>query len=568
MHAGSAHEPPRFSVVLRDAEDQVLKHGILPSFSGSYQREAPSYEVLVVAGRERRAAIERLLPALGVPARFLPADDPSRWLDVGFEAAAGDSLLLGAVPAIATPTLLASAHAALDTYRDSLLIVPTFELEVGQNDVFALWLSVFRWPAQAYALVDNVTSAVLGPPRSRWLDPPASIGTIIGTREVVQRACTPSGSTGRRFPTDGQSLTGIARVQLVGDGLAAPRRATAPVAVAAASEPAPPASIDPDLGYFGTIHDPTAEHHPLTERIDRAQRPSLSVIVIVHDMQREAPRTLYSLTPAYQRGMAVEDYEVLVVENGSKAPLDEAAVRRVAPNVSYHYLRDPPPSPAYAINYAAARATGDVLAIVIDGACLLSPGVLTTGLLPFRAFSEPVVVTRYFVLGPGLQRTTVLKGYDQAEEDRLLARIGWPLDGYRLFEISSPLTFLGGPTDNWFTRWFESNCLFVSRALYEAIGGCDERFDYPGGGSLNIDLFLRACDHPNSQPVELIGEGVFHQVHGGITSNTSPDDAAAKTLLYEQQYRNLRGKPIAGTKKSFFFLGRLDNPATRWKMEG
>lgn len=49
----------------------------------------------------------------------------------------------------------------------------------------------------------------------------------------------------------------------------------------------------------------------------------MSLVVIVYDMQREAPRTLQSLTPEYRHGMAVDHYEVLVVDNGSPMPLGQ-----------------------------------------------------------------------------------------------------------------------------------------------------------------------------------------------------------------------------------------------------
>ncbi len=65
-------------------------------------------------------------------------------------------------------------------------------------------------------------------------------------------------------------------------------------------------------------------------------KPMLSVIVIVHDMRREAPRTLFSLSPGYQQGVAAEEYEVVVIENGSADPLLAKEVERIAPNFRYH----------------------------------------------------------------------------------------------------------------------------------------------------------------------------------------------------------------------------------------
>ena len=54
----------------------------------------------------------------------------------------------------------------------------------------------------------------------------------------------------------------------------------------------------------------------------RASEPDISVIIVVHNMTREAPRTLYSLSAAYQRDIAPDDYEVIVVDNGSHPLFD------------------------------------------------------------------------------------------------------------------------------------------------------------------------------------------------------------------------------------------------------
>ena len=43
----------------------------------------------------------------------------------------------------------------------------------------------------------------------------------------------------------------------------------------------------------------------------------LSVVVISYNIPRELSRTLYSLSAAYQRGIRREEYEVLVIDNGS-----------------------------------------------------------------------------------------------------------------------------------------------------------------------------------------------------------------------------------------------------------
>ena len=121
--------------------------------------------------------------------------------------------------------------------------------------------------------------------------------------------------------------------------------------------------------------------------------PRLSVIVVVYNMSRAAPRTLRSLAPDYQVGMSAEDYEIILVDNGSPQPLREEQVTSLAPNVRYLPLDNPPPSPAYAINRAAAEARGEVIALMVDGAHMLTPGVLQRGRSLFDAMTNPLVVT-------------------------------------------------------------------------------------------------------------------------------------------------------------------------------
>ena len=87
-------------------------------------------------------------------------------------------------------------------------------------------------------------------------------------------------------------------------------------------------------------------------------------------------------------------------------------------------------------------------------------------------------------------------GYDQAYEDRLFEQIGWPTDGYRLFEIGH---FIGDR--DWFDGVWESNCLFVPRRLLEQVGGFDEGFAMAGGGYANLELYERLASTPGVRVV-------------------------------------------------------------------
>src|SRR5262249_49010379 len=92
-----------------------------------------------------------------------------------------------------------------------------------------------------------------------------------------------------------------------------------------------------------------------------ADAVDLTVVVVFFNMQREAARTLLSLSRSYQRGLEEIDYEVIAVDNGSRADqrLGDDYVRSFGPEFRYLDLgADASPSPTVALNRAAAMAHG------------------------------------------------------------------------------------------------------------------------------------------------------------------------------------------------------------------
>lgn len=288
------------------------------------------------------------------------------------------------------------------------------------------------------------------------------------------------------------------------------------------------------------------------------RRPKLSLIVIVYDMGREAPRTLRSLALPYQTGLSADDYEVIVMDNGSPVPLGESVVTACGPQFRYHYVRQALKSPAQAINQGVAMARGKYVGIFIDGARIASPGLLAMALQAFELYTDPIVATLGWHLGPELQQKSVLKGYDQATEDRLLDSIGWPQDGYRLYEIavlaaSSYKGHLGAPS--------ESNALFMRKKTFGALGGYDPAFDLPGGGLLNLDFFIRALERTVSPYVMLKGEGTFHQIHGG--ASTGKAEVKDRFKEWAAQYLQIRGRPWKHPERDAIYLGEVTEAARR-----
>jgi cephalosporin hydroxylase len=268
------------------------------------------------------------------------------------------------------------------------------------------------------------------------------------------------------------------------------------------------------------------------------------------------------LSRSYQRGVQDLDYEVLVIDNGSDADQSLTAdlVTSFGPEFRLLELEGvAQPSPVVALNAGIAAAQGESLALMIDGAHVLTPGVLNLGMKALHTYAPSVVATQQWYVGPGQQDDAHEAGYDQQVEDRLFASIDWPVDGYRLFEIGH---FIG--ERDWFDGIVESNCLFAPRKLLRQVGGFDESFDMPGGGYANLDLYERLTQTPGVTPASIIGEGTFHQFHGGTTTNVGDQTARRERLVsYRLQFEELRGRPLAGGDRPVHYVGAIGTLAAR-----
>ena len=286
------------------------------------------------------------------------------------------------------------------------------------------------------------------------------------------------------------------------------------------------------------------------------RRPDLSVVVVCYDMQRELPRTLRSLSGRYQRGVKDVDYEIVVVDNGSPEPVRQSDVAGIDPRIRVHRVEDAHPSPAAAANHGVADTTGRTIALILDGARMVTPGTLSAGLRAGRTHPRAVVTPMAWHLGPAHQSVSVLDGYSKPVEDELLDGIDWPADGYRLFEVSA---LAGANRGGFFGPINESCCLMLPRNLWVESGGLDERFDEPGGGLVSLDLFARLVGLPDTELVVLLGEGSFHQLHGG--ASTSP---GAKHAAWAEHYKKLRGRPYRRPEVSPTYFGSMPDPARQW----
>lgn len=294
----------------------------------------------------------------------------------------------------------------------------------------------------------------------------------------------------------------------------------------------------------------------MIERVARLtrfrRRPQLSLVVVVFDMPVQAMNTLHTLSPSYQRGVTAADYEVVVVENRSDNLLDPAEVSALGGTFRYVLRDENGQSPAPAINVGARASAGATIALLVDGARMLTPGVVANILAALRLARTPVVSVPGYHLGQRLHQEAVLDGYGTDEEQAALRALDWRADGYRLFDMA----VLSASCGNGYLRPIgESNCIAVPRRLFDRLGGFDEGFTTRGGGFVNLDFYRRAADAGTL--ILLPGEGTFHQFHGGATTGAPGVDRDALLEQMHAEYARLRGGVHAPPTQEPTLLGTI-----------
>ena len=289
-------------------------------------------------------------------------------------------------------------------------------------------------------------------------------------------------------------------------------------------------------------------------------RPKVSIVVVGYNIPRELPRTLVSLSPKYQRHIDPKDYEIIVIDNGSAHPINLSAIPGLEANCHLIRIEEGQASLASAANIGLAHARGEVIGLMVDGARMATPGLLHFARQGACLYENSVVACLGWHLGHDFQRWAIQSGYDQSREDALLNSIDWQNNGYRLFEIG---TMDESSVDGWVAPIAESNALFMHRATWKRLGGLDERFNAPGGGLVNLDLFRRAAELPDCELVILLGEATFHQLHGGVATNAPPETFHNKFSEWAEQYQEIRHRlyEVPRFRNSPTYIGTLPTQA-------
>ena len=142
-------------------------------------------------------------------------------------------------------------------------------------------------------------------------------------------------------------------------------------------------------------------------------------------MRREAARTLHSLSrrvPGGHRRPQLRGHRRR--ERLRRGPEARRRVRGgFGPEFRYLDLgAEAEPSPVMALNRGIRAGRGRAFALMIDGAHVLTPGVLRFGLAGLATYAPAIVATQQWYVGPGQQGDAMDDGYDQDYEDRLFDR--------------------------------------------------------------------------------------------------------------------------------------------------
>jgi glycosyltransferase involved in cell wall biosynthesis len=277
-------------------------------------------------------------------------------------------------------------------------------------------------------------------------------------------------------------------------------------------------------------------------------KPKVSIIVISYNMNRELPRTLLSLSVPFQKGITRDEFEVILIDNGSKVPPTASDFSHLDIDLRVVSMDNPTKSPVPAINFGLKQVSGEIIGVYIDGARIASPRLIASARDAITYNQRAFVGSRGRYLGNKFQRVAIVEGYNQQVEDEMLAQSGWESDGYKLFDISV-FDESSGPT--WFDPVAESNSLFMWRSLWNELGGYAEGFVTPGGGLVNLDTWKRACELPETVPTLLLGEATFHQVHGGVATNGSLD----KVQEFYTEYFSIYGEEFDVPMPAIRFVG-------------
>ncbi len=287
--------------------------------------------------------------------------------------------------------------------------------------------------------------------------------------------------------------------------------------------------------------------------------PTLSILIIFYNNRREARNSLYSLSAEYQTSVTPDQYNVIAIDSGSSKPLNPKVVESFGPNFSYHQVSTKHPSPTASLHFGLSLVKTPYVGIIIDGAHILSPGILKY-FFEIQSFKpNSFVYTTKYHLGKYHQNDSMTLGYNQELEDELMNSTNWKENGYLLYHISN---FHNAPF-NEFLFSLESNCFFVLTNELRSTKIFEQPYHSIGGGFINLALFKHFSEHPKFDNYLLLGEGTFHQFHEGASTNVARELHPIKE--YRKEYLNINGVPFKKPIYDTYYYGKYNVTIAQYK---
>ena len=276
----------------------------------------------------------------------------------------------------------------------------------------------------------------------------------------------------------------------------------------------------------------------------------ISVLLLCYDMRNEVKNTLLSLEAKYQN-FDQDLYEVLVLENPSGNELNKDDIDLLPDNFHYFLNKENQPL-TKAMNFLATKATGGYFLLLVDGARILSKGILRSCNQARQISKKSIVAFHGFHLGQFAQQFSVKQGlYSKEAEEGFLNDINFPNNPDALFNNAC---FAGSSKSGYLFQMAESNCLFLPKVLWDCVGGFDERLNALSGGLANLDLYSRVLEQKEYPLFFVLGEGTFHQLHGGDTTSSTGN----KFEEYKQEFTEKTGKKWCfPERRDYQLLGRI-----------
>ena len=276
------------------------------------------------------------------------------------------------------------------------------------------------------------------------------------------------------------------------------------------------------------------------------------IVVGSYNMNQQVRRTLVSLSPNYQRTNKLF-VKLCLIDNASDSQLHGFDGQLLKP-WSFEYIRiNERNIPIHhAIQSRVNTGREGIIGILIDGARLCSNHIIDQASKLITDNPMSIVSVPNYQLGPCMQMRNTEAHSDKFNK-HLLNSINWPeCTTQDLVSISflEPHAGVKPPL-------FETNCLFVSRCLWEAVGGFDMEFKRLDGGFASADLFSRLVSYDSSQLYILRDEGTFHQYHQGSTTDEA-DFTAQAIKEMTREYIKVRKKPFSAYRGDFISYPSLE----------